>query len=102
MIFTTYKEEQRVMGIIHERKLFDDLTQRQNDTIYGAYQMLEMVDSWLAYYNEFETKSLYLSALDSYLKEQAESLIRYMEAEIANMYVSFSDNNAIEEDAKHE
>lgn len=98
MIFTTYKEEQRVIGIIGERKLFDDLTKEQNEAIWGAYQMLDMVDAWLADYNEFDNKSLYMSALDSYLKEQAESLIRYMEGEIANMYVSFRDNNAIEED----
>lgn len=97
MIFTTMAEEQRVMGIIRSRKLFDDLTQRQNDTIYGAYQMLDMVDSWLADYHDYEGKLLYEAAMDSYLKEQAGSLIRYMEGEIANMYVSFRDNNAVEE-----
>lgn len=98
MIFTTYKEELRVMGIIRERKLFDDLKQDQNDVIYGAYQMLEMVDSWLADYVDYDKKPLYEKALDSYLTEQSESLFRYMEGEIATMYVSFRDNNAVEED----
>lgn len=98
MIFTTMAEEKRVMGIIRDRKLFDDLTREQNEAIWGAYRMIETVQAWATDYQSYDGKAMYENMLDEYLTHEVDTaLMGMMESDIADMYVSFSDQNAEEE-----
>lgn len=97
MIFRTMAEQDRVMGMIDRREMFDDLKPEQKYAIQGAYNVMDMVGSWLEDLRPIDSDPMYEKSLFSYLEESAEHLEILMASEVAEMYVSFCDDNYSEE-----
>lgn len=97
MIFTTMAEQNRVMGMIERHEMFDDLQPDQKMSIWGAYDMMNMVESWLEGMRPIDSDPLYEKTMYSYLEEASDRLKMLMACEVANMYVSFCDDNYSEE-----
>lgn len=102
MIFTTMAEQNRVMGMIERHEMFNDLQPDQKMSICGAYDMMNMVDSWLEDMRPIESDPLYEKVMYSYLEEASDHLKMLMASEIANLYVAFCDDNYSEESETEE
>lgn len=99
-IFRSYKEADRVRTIIANRRMFDDLKENQAAIISGMYHALREIESTIDNLDEFEEEDdTVLGAIRRECGRDAlEDAIASIESDIAYMYVSFCDENYLEEE----
>lgn len=97
MIFTTFKERDRVYEIIRRRDLFEDLMTEQNITINGMYAAISRIEEKRDAYED-KSEDLTETLIERMASEVAliacDEIVRDLEDEIACLYVGFCEMNA--------
>lgn len=96
MIFATLKEYNEVLEKVENRQRFEDLTERQNDSLDGMYWSIEAVENLKCEYNMLESDTILEKIQKEIAIEVIDDCIKYITISALEMVAAFRDNNYTE------
>lgn len=96
MIFATLKDRNEVLEKIENKQRFEDLTERQNDSLDGMYWSIDAVENLKCEYGMLESDTLLEKIQKEIALEVIDDCIKHITIGALEMVAAFMDNNYTE------